>query len=220
MLVVVTGMHREALIVARGGEVVVSGGDSAGLADRIEAAAGRGARAVLSVGVGGGLLPDLPIGRAVIASDVVSGGVRWPADPRWRDALAARLTDATTAIIAGSDRIVGDPAAKAALHRETGAAVVDMESHVAARVAADRRLPFAALRVISDDATHRLPQAVYGAIGPQGKLRLGAVLRSLAAAPAQLPGLVRTARHDRRAMERLRRCVALLGAGFACPYLG
>ncbi|TWT00731.1 phosphorylase [Reyranella sp. CPCC 100927] len=219
MLIVVTGMHREALVVGQGGTVVVAGGSNASLAGRIEAAA-RGARAVLSIGIGGGLTRGLPAGVIVIARDVVWNDERFLADTRWRQDLAARLPDARTDTIAGSDGVVTTPAAKAALHRATGAALVDMESHVAARTAAACDLPFAALRVISDSADRTLPPAALVAIGPDGKLKLGAVLRSIAARPGQIAGLIRTGRDNRRAMASLGRCAALLGPGFACPYLG
>jgi hopanoid-associated phosphorylase len=220
MLIIVTGMHREALVVGRDGEVVIAGGDNAGLAGRIDAAARRGGRAILSVGIGGGLVPGLPVGQAIIATDVVSGGTWRATDTRWRDEITARLPHAAAGVIAGSDRIVAEPAAKAALHRETGAVLVDMESHVAAQAAAARGLPFAALRVVSDDSGHALPPAALAAIGPDGRIRLGAVLGSVLARPGQIPGLIRTARDSARAMASLRRCSALLGGGFACPYLG
>ncbi len=218
MLVLVTGMKREARIVARGNQVVVAGGDNSSLADRIAAVAAN-ARALLSIGIGGGLAPDLPVGAAVIATEIVWGGERLPTNAVWQGALAKCLPGAIAGAIAGSNRIVVTPAAKSVLHRETGALLADMESHIASRFAAERKLPFAALRVISDDATHSLPPAVHGAIGPDGDLRLGAVLRSIAGNPAQIPELIRTARRTDRAMVELRRCSDLLGNGFACPYL-
>ncbi len=220
MLIIVTGMQREARIVGRDGEVLVAGGDNAGLAARIETAARRGGRAVISIGIGGGLHPGLAVGQAVIATEVVSGSARRDADTSWRDAIATRLPDAVADAIAGSDRIVAEPAAKAALRRASGAVLVDMESHLAAQVAAACGLPFAALRVVSDDAEHALPPAALVAIGSDGGVKAGAVLRSLAARPGQIPGLIRTARDSARAMASLRRCSALLGGGLACPYLG
>lgn len=218
MLVLVTGMKREAKRIGRGNQVVVSGGDNTALASRI-AAATSDARALLSIGIGGGLAPELPVGAIVIATELVWGSERLPTDSAWRTALVNRLPHATTGPIAGSDTIVATPTAKSALHRKTGALLADMESHIAARVAAKRDLPFAALRVVSDDATHTLPPAVFGAIGPDGNLRLGAVLWSLAADSAQIPALIRTARDTDRAMTELHRCSDLLGNGFACPYL-
>jgi len=221
LLIIVTGMHREATIVGHGaGTVVVSGGDNTRLAAKIEAVARRGARAVLSIGIGGGLAPGLSIGRAVIADAVVSNGTRLPTDERWRRDIGAHLPDAATGTVAGSDSIVSTPAAKAALRGATEAVLVDMETHIAARTAAALALPFAALRVVSDGVDDALPPAALTAIGPDGRLRLGAVLRSIAAQPGQIPGLIRTARNSRHAMASLGRCAALLGPGFACPYLG
>jgi adenosylhomocysteine nucleosidase len=220
MLVLVTGMQREAKIVGRGADVVVSGGDNAGLERKIETAMARGARAILSIGIGGGLVHDQPVGAVVVASEVVWNGTRLQSDEKWRNELGQRLTDAVTGAIAGSDRIVAEPGAKAALRRETGALLVDMESHIAARVAAEHNLPFAALRVVSDGAQQNLPPAAFGAVGKDGELNLGAVLRSIAANPAQIPALIRTARDSNHATASLLRCFNLLGAGFACPYLG
>ena len=59
--------------------------------------------------------------------------------------------------LAGVEEVVVAQACKAALRSETGAAAVDMESHIAAAYAAEAGLPFAALRVISDPASRALP---------------------------------------------------------------
>src|SRR5256885_9970689 len=58
---------------------------------------------------------------------------------------------------AGVEQVIAARACKAALRLETGAAAVDMESHIAAAYAAEFELPFAALRVISDPASRALP---------------------------------------------------------------
>ena len=220
MLVIATGMRREARILGRGGEVVISGGENSGLATKIEAAISRGARGVISAGLCGGLTPGLAVGTAVIGSEVVWSTGRLRTDAAWRDALSARIPDAICGVIAGTDAILIDTSAKAALYASTGAAAVDMESHIAAQTAHAHALPFSVLRVVSDGAEHRLPPAAAGAIGRGGRIRIGAVLRSVAADPMQVPELIRTARNAERAMAGLLRCLDLLGVGFACPYLG
>src|SRR5262249_10343780 len=95
--------------------------------------------------------------------------------------------------LTGVDAPVVDAASKEALHKRTGAAAVDMESHVAAEVAATRKLPFAACRVIIDPAQRTLPPAALVGMNPDGSTNLSGVLRSLAQHPAQLPQLIRTA---------------------------
>ena len=220
MLVIVTGMRREARIFGRDANVVVAGGDNSTLAARLEQAIGQGARAIVSAGICGGLLPGLAVGTPVIASGTVRRATRWSADAAWQDAMAARIPNAVRGTIAGSDVILSDPAYKAALHAETGALAVDMESHICARVAAARGVPFAALRVVSDAAAHALPPAVSRALDAKGNVRVGAVLWSVATGPKQVPELLQTARNTRKALSELLRCFNLLGPGFGCPHLG
>ena len=94
--------------------------------------------------------------------------------------------------IAAGDVMVVDAAAKAALHARTGALAVDMESHVAAHFAANRGLPFAALRVISDGADRALPRAAQAGMKKDGGIDVLAVLKALARDPRQLAALIRT----------------------------
>ncbi|HEY5085347.1 MAG TPA: hypothetical protein VII48_12530, partial [Rhizomicrobium sp.] len=97
----------------------------------------------------------------------------------------------------------------------TGALAVDMESQVAARFAYQRNLPLAALRVISDDASHVLPPAALVAMKPDGGIALGRVLGSLLRHPLQMPSLIRTAKSSNKAFAELLRCLDLCGVGIA-----
>ena len=115
----------------------------------------------------------------------------------------------------GSDVIIENAETKSGLYDTTGALAVDMESQVAARFAAKRNLPLAALRVISDDASHVLPPAALVAMKPDGGIALGRVLGSLLRKPAQVPALVRTARASNKAFAELLRCRDLCGVGLA-----
>src|SRR5258707_4298985 len=93
---------------------------------------------------------------------------------------------------AGGEQWIAATACKAALHSETGAAAVDMESHIAAAYAARAGLPFAALRVISDPASRSLPALAKSAIKPNGDIDLRKVLRGVARNPTSLRALVST----------------------------
>ncbi len=137
----------------------------------------------------------------------------------WRVALAAKLPDAHQGPVVASETIVESPERKAALYAKTGALAVDMESAVAARFAQARKLPFAVLRVISDDANHVLPPAALTAMKPDGGTAVGRVLVSLLRHPLQLPALVRTGRTSNKAFRELLRCRGLCGIGFARPDL-
>jgi hopanoid-associated phosphorylase len=201
-LLVATGLRREARRIASAGVVAIAGGgDAARLEAQIEALAGS-AVAILSSGLAGALSPLLVAGDIVIGTGLVD---QPPIASRLADWLVRKLPDARVGLIAANDRPVADAAAKAALHARTGALAVDMESHVAARVAARHKLPFAALRVISDRAGDSLPPAALVGMRADGAIAVGAVIGSLLRHPLQLPALLRTAREAEAAFRALGR---------------
>ncbi|HEY4078357.1 MAG TPA: hypothetical protein VGM26_15615 [Rhizomicrobium sp.] len=214
-ILAVTGMSKEAEIVGTAGVVAVAGGgDHAGLAAKLDALHGD-IRGVISIGLGGALSPLLKVGDVVIAEAVITGAENWQCHEGWRVRLMSRLPQAHQGQIFGSDVIIENAVTKAGLYEATGALAVDMESQVAARFAAKRNLPLAALRVISDDATHVLPPAALVAMKPDGAIAIGRVLGSLLRRPGQIPALIRTARGSNRAFAELLRCRDLCGVGIA-----
>lgn len=212
---VVCGLRAEAEI-AKGPDalVIAGGGDSARLIAEIERIA-PDVSGILSFGVCGGLAPGLKPGGIRVANGVVtSSSARLAVDAAWSHELARRL-QAPLAAIAGVDAPLTNPAAKAALYGNTGAHTVDMESHLAARLAAEHHLPFAAVRVVTDPAERALPHAATVGMRADGNIDLAAILRSLAGNPLQLPGLIRTGLEARAAFAALLRCRQRLGSGFA-----
>ena len=215
-ILVATGLHKEAGILRRPGVVVVpGGGDGVRLERELEAAA-KDARAILSSGLAGALAPGLKAGDLVLGN-LFPGEGRGPVgepaklDPGPRrgsnlvETLRQHLADAHIGTITGSDTIVASATQKQALYAATGALAVDMESHIAARVAERHNLPFAIVRVISDSANEALPPAALVGMKPDGSMALGAVLASLARNPTQLPALIRTGIHAGHAFSELRR---------------
>jgi adenosylhomocysteine nucleosidase len=108
---------------------------------------------------------------------------------------------------------------KSTLRAATGAAAVDMESHVAAAFAEEHGLPFTAVRVVCDPADRALPAFVARALRPDGEIDLVAVLSAIARRSAKVGGLVRLARDSKMAFEALRHCRSLLGFGLSVPHL-
>lgn len=174
-------------------------------------------RGVISFGVAGGLDPDLQSGDVVVATDVVAGGMRWTAGRELsRELLADADLDGRRVIrgsLVGVEKVIAARAEKAELRDSTGAAAVDMESHIAAAYAAEAGLPFAAVRVISDPATRALPALATNAIKPNGDIDLRKVLRGLARNPTLLRSLVSTGRDFNRALRSLRGCRSFLIGG-------
>mgnify|MGYP001598367050 FL=1 len=214
-VIAVTGLAREAEIVGTAGVIAVAGGgDGDGLAAKLNALHGD-ISGVISIGLAGALAADLKVGDVVLADQVITGAENWDCHAGWVNRLVSRLPDARRGTLFGSDVIIDQAETKSALNSATGALAVDMESQVAARFAQLRNLPFAVLRVISDDATHVLPPAALAAMRPDGGISIGRVLWSLVKKPLQLPALIRTGRHSNQAFAQLLRCRDLCGVGIS-----
>src|ERR1700749_2776286 len=214
-ILAVTGMTKEAGIIGTAGVVVVvGGGDGDGLATKLDALHGD-IQGVISIGLGGALSPLLKVGDVVIGEKIITGLKDWDCHAGWRNRLASRLAHAHQGRLFGSDVIIHEAQTKTGLYDTTGALVIDMESQVAARFAAKRNLPLAALRVISDDSTHVLPPAALVAMQPDGGISIGKVLWSIMKKPAQIPALARTGRASSKAFKELLRCRDLCGVGLA-----
>jgi hopanoid-associated phosphorylase len=219
VIVAVTGLQREGRIVAGDGvRVVTCGASSERLRRKLAAALDDGVRGIISFGICGGLSPDLQPGACVVASEIVSGRTRIPADAGWSARLRRLLPQAVSGAIAGVDAMLCTAEEKSSLFTKTGALGADMESHVAAEIAADHGIPFACLRAIADPASSGLPPAATcGVINEDGTVNKTAVLRSLLANPGQVPNLVRVARETSAAFRALLRCRNLIGGGLAGP---
>jgi adenosylhomocysteine nucleosidase len=220
-IVAVCGLAREAAIAAGPGVLAIVGaGNSQRLARLLDEALAQGAKGVISFGIAGGVARGLPAGSLVIGEAVVAAEERFPVDLRWRDRLAERLPWARVASVAGIERPAADRAAKQSFHAATGVVAVDMESHVAARAAAGRGLPFALLRAVADPAERDLPPAALAPLSPDGTPDLRSILVSLARRPAQLPALVGLAFDARAAFATLLRSRRALGPGLGFPDFG
>jgi adenosylhomocysteine nucleosidase len=219
-VIAVTGLRFEARIAVGDGVIAVCGGDRQRLLASLNEAAARGCSGIISFGTAGGLISNRTAGSWIVASGIIAERERFPTHPGWSRKLKQTLSQAIEADIAGVDTPVGDPQAKRMLHKRTGAAAVDMESHLAARVAAASGLPFAACRVIIDPVDRALPAAALIGLRSDGTADLTGVLASLMRSPSQVPAVIRTALDARTARTALRRGRRLLGAGLGFPDFG
>ena len=221
-VLIVTGLVQEARIAAGPGlTVICSSSDPRQLRSLLAGFDPLSIRGVISFGVAGGLDPALNSGDVVVATDVMAEDSR-----RWRAASA--LSEELIAgaglgslgrqrvirgSLAGVEQVVTAQAGKAALRLSTGASAVDMESHIAAAYAAEAKLPFAALRVISDPATRALPTLAASAIKANGDIDLRKILSGVARNPLSIRALYAAGRDFNRALRSLRGCRGFLLGG-------
>jgi adenosylhomocysteine nucleosidase len=214
-VLIVTGLVQEARIAAGPGMTVIcSSSDPQQLRALLTVFDPTTIRGVISFGVAGGLDPTLKSGDVVVATEVLAGDARWLAGLTLNEDLIASVGLGGRRIVrgrlAGAEEVVAGRHLKAALHSETGAAAVDMESHIAADYAAKAGLPFAALRVVSDPAHRALPPLAMAAIKPNGDIDLRKIVRGVVRNPLTLRDLVSTGIDFSRALKSLRGCRGFL----------
>jgi hypothetical protein len=200
-LLIATGLTREAKLMAGSGVTVIAGGGDGSRLERELEAGSVDVGLILSSGLAGALDPKLMVG------DVVLDGPK-----ALVERLRTALPEAKVGPVQGSDVPIGSIAAKAEAWR-SGMIAVDMESHIARRVAARHGLPCLVARVISDGADRTLPPAALAGMRRDGGIAIGAVLASIALSPRQLPALIRTGRDAQTALRALRRLHHVLRGG-------
>jgi adenosylhomocysteine nucleosidase len=222
-VVVAVGLDFEARLALNEGVAKVCCGRGSEMAVALATAVGPGCSGIISFGIAGGLDPQLRPGTPIVASSVIgANGVRsaLPTDERWSQILLRSRPNAVHAPVLGVDAAVTEPDDKLRLFRQTGAAAVDMESHIAASIADSHGLPFAVLRVVADPARQRIPQAALCGMRADGSLDALAVLRELWRQPRDLTSMPSVARNAWLARSALAHVRHGLGPGFGLPDFG
>jgi adenosylhomocysteine nucleosidase len=182
--------------------VHVSGMGAEAAARAGRAIAARPLRAMVAAGFCGALAPDLRVGDLVAADEVrdEASGEAFAADPALLAAAPGRRGRLVSAV-----HIARTPAERARLD----GLAVDLESAALAREARAAGLPFIALRAVTDETRHRIPDFEAMA-DPAGRLSATAALRHFASRPGELPALLRLIPAARAGGRALRTGVAQL----------
>ncbi len=146
---------------------------------------------VLTCGFAGGLNPGLKIGDVIFE----------PAGPA---ADIQKLTrSARPAKFFCADRIATTSAEKKLLRDLTSADAVEMESAAIHAVCAEKNIPCATLRVISDTVHENLPLDFNALAKPDKNLDFGKLFLAIALSPGKIPQLMALQKKTRFAAERL-----------------
>ena len=167
----------------------------------------RGAEALVSFGLAGGLAEGLRAGTLLLPSEILlPDGSPRTVDPAWREAVLARASGLHPfgARVACTPHLLATPADKRALAERSGAVAVDMESEAVALAAQRGGLPFLVLRAIADPYDAAIPPPALAGLTADGALRPFAVALELARQPRHLSALLRLARDVRAALTALR----------------
>jgi len=175
---------------------------------------------VLTCGFAGGLNPELKLGAVVFeifprssrreSAQIKAGEKSEPTDVGCYKIFAANLATAGAkpAKFFCADRIATTVAEKKKLRDETGADAVEMESAAIHAVCAERGIPFATVRVISDMAGEDLPLDFNALARPDQSLDYGKLFLAIAKSPEKIGALMELQKKTKFAAERLAEVLA------------
>ena len=156
-----------------------------------------GATVLAGVGISGGLDPDLAAGDVLVADSVVyrkrgEEMEKWITDPGismgvFRSIMPHRMVKQGTIITL--DRPAVQKEEKMNLFRQTGASAADLESAGIARAAAEKGIPFIALRSVCDSACRDLPPYILSCLKGNGNIRFLPLIRGMISHPALVKNL-------------------------------
>jgi nucleoside phosphorylase len=155
---------------------------------------------VLTCGFAGGLNPQLKLGDVVF-------NVQSPESKVQSQLFAAGAKPATFFC---ADRIATTVAEKKALRAQTGADVVEMESAAIQAVCAEKQIPCATVRVISDTAEEDLPLDFNALAKPDKSLDFGKLAWAIAKSPGKIGALMQLQKKTSFAAEQLAKVLAKL----------
>jgi len=216
---IVSGLRRETLCLTTPGTANTDNLTFAGVGpERAEAGAreliAKGAEALVSFGVAGGIAPEISAGTLILARAVGFGDTVFETTTSWRQSLKDMLPPniiIEEGSIVGVDKMIASPEAKQRLHANTGALACDMESHAVAQVAAEVGLPFIAVRAISDPVGRDVPKWVLHCLSGEGDVDYQSLILALARRPWALPALMALAGNSKKAFGALRRVARAAG---------
>ncbi len=166
---------------------------------------------VLTCGFAGGLNPDLKLGDVVF--EIRSGGSRREsAQTKSGEGLEPTNVGCYEKLVAAgakpvkffcADRVATTAAEKKKLHDETGADAVEMESAAIHAVCAERGIPCATVRVISDTAGEDLPLDFNALARPDKSLDYGKLAWAIARSPGKIGALMELQKKTNFAAKQL-----------------
>ena len=175
----------------------------------------KGADALVSFGIAGGIAPGVQAGMLVLASTVIDGEKKFKASDVWRNSLKKLLPsdiNVSEGSIVGVDKMVASQDAKRQLFEATGAIACDMETHSMARVAVATGVPFIVVRAISDPAWRDIPNWILSCLTSDGEVDYWRLSLAQLSHPWRLPALMVLAGNSKKAFVSLRRVAGVAGS--------
>ena len=195
----------ETIIVAYSG----AGASNASAAAQLLIA--KGATRLMSWGCAGALSQNINSGDLVLANSLLDSygdlSISQSISSVWHSNTHQQLSKTITVhcgLLVESLDIVSTSTAKQALHQETGALAVDMESVAVAKIALQHAKPYLVIRSIVDPVYLDLPRAISQSLNAQGEVVMRQLLWHIVRNPNEIPALIKLGRHFNAAKNTLK----------------
>jgi adenosylhomocysteine nucleosidase len=182
---------------------------------------GKGATALVTWGSAGGLDPALLAGSLVLPEKILlPSQTVFAVDVAWHRRLSGCLSEHLklhTGPLFQSPTILTNPLDKDNLFRQHNAIAVDMESAAVATVAQQEKVPFIAIRSVTDTADMIIPVSALEATDEHGRLRIWRLFKSLARNPEEFPLMFRLGRNFYAALNTMASVRRIAGKKLMAP---
>lgn len=209
------------------GPLVIVAGPAAPFAEQnIKQVREQGAKAIVSFGVCGALETGLMAGQVVLPKAILEKSTHpspYPnakIDLNWRDRLQPVLEQnyfITSSPLLSVDHPIMSAKEKQALHAQTDACAVDMESGKLAAQAQAHGLPFIAVRVVGDTADQTIPQAFEKVLTKDGDISVFELIKGLITKWPGLQTIKALSNNDAEARSNLAGLTKLALPNFKLP---
>lgn len=173
----------------------------------------RGVDALVSWGVAGGLAPNIRSGQLVLPNKIIDQKNNvFPVNSAWRDQLQQQLEKhlpVMDGVLLQAEQMITTVADKQQLFQQSQAVAVDMESAAIAAVAEQAKLPFIAVRSVTDAADCSLPLWMQQSLALSGEVKIGALISKLYYHPPRLIALMQMSRDFSAATSTLQKVASL-----------
>lgn len=173
--------------------------------------------ALVSFGVAAALDDTLKPGDLILP-EAIHNGTALPVSLPWRDRVAERMAacgvNVNGGVLSHSAVALTSAQHKATLSAQTGACAADMETAAIAECAAQRQLPFIAMRAVVDPLEFSPPPALIGAVHADGTADIKRLLLLILSGKVSLSTLIHLGKGMHAACGTLKRVTACVGTDF------
>ncbi|MCP5245984.1 MAG: phosphorylase [Burkholderiales bacterium] len=185
--------------------------------------AGINVNGLISFGVAAALEDKLTPGDLILPKTIHKTDMHFPVTHEWRDRIIAKLapglrisggalSDSAIALTSAQDKLK--------LGQLTGACAADMETAAIAEFAAQKEIPFIAVRAIVDPVAFSPPTALIGTVSADGTADIWKLLPLIFNGSISLKTLFHLAMGMRAACSTLKKTAALTGLDFGYALSG